>query len=331
MGDDAEGSAGAMRGLDSRLGTAENFRRFGEAARGRSPAYGRLAEAVAADTGVLDFLDGLPVAKRQPNLLFAAARYLLGTPPGIDAVRRLVRERADELAAVLRARRTQTNEPARCATLLPALAGLPEPLALLEVGASAGLTLLPDHYSYDYAGHALAGDPGAPTLACRPHGPVPLPDRLPTVAWRRGLDVNPLDPADADDARWLECLVWPGEGDREARLRAALDLARRHPVPVHRGDLVDDLARVAADAPSGATLVVYHSAVLAYVDAGTRRAFAAAVRDLGAVWLSNEAPGVLPGTEATGRHEDPFLLVRDGREVLAATDPHGTWIDWSAR
>jgi hypothetical protein len=47
-------------------------------------------------------------------------------------------------------RRTQTNEPARCATLLPLLALLPQPLALLEIGASAGLCLLPDLYSYKY-------------------------------------------------------------------------------------------------------------------------------------------------------------------------------------
>ncbi len=38
-------------------------------------------------------------------------------------------------------KRTQTNEPGRCAVLLPLLAALPQPLALLEVGASAGLCL----------------------------------------------------------------------------------------------------------------------------------------------------------------------------------------------
>ena len=57
----------------------------------------------------------------------------------------------------MRARRTQTNEPARCAVLLPLLAQLPQPLALVDVGASAGLTMLFDRYSYDYAGHRLAG------------------------------------------------------------------------------------------------------------------------------------------------------------------------------
>lgn len=326
------GSAGAMTGHDMRITTAENYRRFACEVAGRSPAYGVLAEAVAADVDVLAFLGALPTVKRQPNLLFAAARYLLGVPADIDTLRCLVRNRAGELTSVMRARRTQTNESARCATLLPALSGLPEPLALLEVGASAGLTLLPDVYSYDYAGHVVPGlDPEAPTLTCQPHGPVPLPDTVPTVVWRAGIDLNPLDARDSDDAEWLRCLVWPGEGDRAARLDAALATARRHRVNVHRGDLVEDLARVAAMAPAEATLVVYHSAVLAYVDSDTRRAFADVVRHVGAVWLSNEAPGVLPGPEQpTGAPEHAFALVRDGSELLAYTDSHGAWIDWQA-
>lgn len=327
------GTAGALTGHDPRVSTAENYQRFGREAAGRSPVYADLAEAIAADEEVLAFLGALPRPKRQPNLLFAAVRYLLGHPAQIDALRALVRDRGSELAAVMDARRTQTNEAARCATLLPALAQLPEPLALLEVGASAGLTLLPDRYSYDYEGHHLRGlDRRAPTLACGVRGPVPLPERMPAVAWRAGIDLSPLDAGDPDDARWLECLLWPGETGREERLGAALDTARRDRPPIHQGDLVDDLARVAADAPAGATLVVYHSAVLAYVDSDTRRAFAAAVRELGAVWLSNEAPGVvsLPAGTADRAGDDAFALVRDGRELLAYTDSHGTWIEWVA-
>ncbi len=104
-------------------------------------------------------------------------------------------------------RRTQTNEPARCAVLLPALAQLPQPLALVEVGSSAGLTMLFDRYSYDYGGYRLAGsDPDAPVLRCEPRGPVPLPPRIPEIAWRAGLDLNPLDVTSDDDVRWLS---WP--------------------------------------------------------------------------------------------------------------------------
>ena len=44
----------------------------------------------------------------------------------------------------MRTRATQTNEAGRCAILLPVLAALPQPLALLDVGASAGLCLYRD-------------------------------------------------------------------------------------------------------------------------------------------------------------------------------------------
>lgn len=198
------------------------------------------------------------------------------------------------------------------------------------MGASAGLTLLPDRYSYDYGGHFVPGrDPAAPTLSCQVSGPVPLPERVPEVVWRAGIDLSPLDAARKEDVEWLRCFLWPGESGREERLLAAAASARRAPPTIYKGDLADDLATVAARAPSQATLVVYHTAVLAYADGAKRAAFADAVAGLGATWLSNEAPGVLPGVTAPVRG-DHFLLVRDGAELLAATDPHGTWLRWLA-
>lgn len=325
-------SPGGMSGHDPMLDTAANYRRFAAEVAAESPAYAAMAEAVASDEHMLAFLEDLPAHKRQPNLLFAATRYLLGTYADHTTLRQTLDERRAELAAIMLEKRTQTNEAARCATLLPALAELDEPLALLEVGASAGLTLLPDLYSYDYAGRLVPGsDPRAPTLRCRLHGEVPLPRRTPGVAWRAGIDLHPLDAAAADDAEWLECLIWPGKQDRHARLRSALDTARRHPVVVHPGDLVEDLARVAEHAPPEATLVVYHSAVLAYVPQETRRDFAAAIDEIDAVWLSNEAPGIVTVPEdrpCCDQHPGGFRLIRDGRRTLAGTDPHGTWVHW---
>lgn len=319
-----------MSGHDPAASAAENYRAFAAEAHGRSPQYEELARAVADDPLVLGFLGTLPAAKRQPNLLFAVARYLLGTPAEFRSLRKLVRDRGDELAAAMRARRTQTNEPARCATLLPALALLPQPVALLEVGASAGLTLLPDRYSYDYNGRRLAGtDPHAPVLACDARGPAPIPAAVPEVSWRAGLDLNPLDVTSDADVRWLECLLWPGETGREERLAAAVEAARRDPPPVYRGDLLTDVPRLACQAPPGATLVIFHSAVLAYLTMAQRVRFAATVAALDAVRLSNEAPGVLPGSAAgPARRNGNFVLVRDGGMPLAVTDGHGSWLEW---
>lgn len=310
---------------------------FAREADGRSAPYAELARAVADDREILDFAGGLPKPKQQPNLLFAAARYLLGEPATIDTLRALIRDQRDELAAVMMARRTQTNEPARCATLLPALALLPEPLALIEVGASAGLTLLFDRYSYDYDGHHVTGtDPGAPVLRCTTAGPVPLPRRVPEIAWRAGLDLNPLDISDDDDALWLSCLLWPAEAGRAERLAAAIAIARKDPPPLIRGDLVTDLPMVAAEAPADATLVIYHSSVLYYVPEAGRRQFAATVRDLAAsrpgpvTWLSNEGPDVLPDIQVPPEYGQlpNTLQVRDGRTPFAVADPHGMSVRW---
>jgi hypothetical protein len=297
-------------------------------ARGRSPAYETLASAAAEDAGIVGFVAALPPAKRQPNLLLAAARYLLNAPATIGSLRALVRDCPAELAAVMRARRTQTNEPARCAVLLPALAQLPEPLALVDVGASAGLTMLFDRYSYDYGGHRLVGaDPDAPTLRCQVTGPAPLPDRIPAIVWRTGLDLNPLDLTSDDDVRWLSCLVWPDEEDRAERLAAAIASARRAPPPVIKGDMLTDLPAVVAAAPADTTVVVYHSSVLCYVTPPQREQFAQTVGDLGVTWLTSEAPGVVPGTARPARDEQMTVLARDARP-LALADSHGTRLHW---
>jgi hypothetical protein len=319
----------AVAGDDAVTAVARAYQVFARReARGRSAAYESLAESVAKDAALTRFIASLPPAKRQPNLLFAAARYLLGAPPGIGPLRELASQSGTELAQVMLARRTQTNEPARCAVLLPALAQLPPPLALIEAGASAGLTLLFDRYSYDYAGHRLAGrDPDAPTLRCEPRGPVPLPSRIPAIAWRAGLDLNPLDVTSDEDVRWLSCLVWPGEGDRAERLAAAIASARRDPPAVYRGDLLTDLPGLVARAPTAATLVIYHASVLGYVDPGQRERFAGTVRGLGATWLSSEPPGVVPGTTGPSGDELLCVLARDG-QAIALADSHGTWLQW---
>ena len=314
---------------------ASIYRRFAEhEASGRSPLYVELARGVAEDRELLELLARLPRPKQQPNLLFAAVRRLCGTPAGWAEFRARFDERRDDVLELILARRTQTNEPARCATLLPLLAALPPPLALLEVGASAGLCLLVDRYAYDYGGHRVppARPPNVtpPTFACRAGPGTPLPARVPEVAWRAGLDLEPIDVTEPEQVAWLEALVWPGEGDRLALLRQALAVAREDPPRVLRGDLLRDLPALAAQAPADATLVVFHTAVLAYVaDAAARAAFAETVREVGAIWVSNEQPGLLDRASGDPWPRGRFLLCRDGRPV-AWTDPHGTAVDWLA-
>lgn len=299
-------------------------------AAGSSPTYERLARAVASSDELVARLETLPEDKRQPNLLFAAARLLGGPVEEPAAFLLWALESWEQLAGTMRERTTQTNEPARSATLLPFLASIEGPLALLEVGASAGLCLYPDRWQYRY-GEARVGDPDAPLLACDPVGPFTPPRRLPQVAWRAGLDLNPLDVSDADDVRWLEALVWPEQIERRERLREAVAIAREEPPRLVAGDLVEDLPALVAEAPADATLVVFHSAVLTYVAPEGRRRFVDQVADLPGHWISNEGPAVLPELAARvpAAREDTrhrFLTALDGRPV-AWSGPHGQSVE----
>lgn len=311
---------------------ARHFHRFAETeAKGRSPLYETLAHAIADDAVILAFLAALPVEKQQPNLLLAAFRFLCGTPADWPDFRARFLAHAEAIRAEILHRRTQTNEPARCAVLLPALARLPGPLALIEAGASAGLCLLPDRYGYHHTGHAPFGP--EPRFPCRASPSTPVPAAVPEIVWRAGLDLNPLDVWDADEMAWLRALVWPGQPERSRRLDEAIATARADPPRIVQGDLLTGLPALAAEAPQDATLVIFHTAVVAYVaDPAARAGFARTVRGLNAVWISNEAPGVFPDIAARTRVPRPtgaFLLAVDGTPI-AWTDPHGAWIDWLA-
>ena len=315
---------------------AKRYRLFAEReVRGRSPLYEMLATHVATDEATLDFLSKLPEIKQQPNLLFGAIKYLFGAAQDWPQFQKLLTEHADKIRDCMLAHSTQTNEAARCATLLPVLANLPQPLALLEVGASAGLCLQPDRYAYDYGdGRVLRplAHADAPVLPCAVNDYTPIPSRLPDVVWRAGLDLNPIDVKDRDQCAWLEALVWPEQHDRLARLRAAIAIAQKDPPRLVRGNLLNDLAPLAAQAPKHATLVIFHSAVLAYVwPQELRDKFARDVRAMNAVWICNETPQVFLSiavkTARPPASSSSFLLSVNG-EPVAWTDHHGGFANW---
>ncbi|MCW3813349.1 DUF2332 domain-containing protein [Micromonospora sp. DR5-3] len=307
--------------------TAATYERFGaREAHGVSPAYERLARSVSRDDELLALLETLPAAKRQPNLLFAVVRLLGGPVEDPAAFRDYTLANWPAIAAEMRTRSTQTNEAGRCAVLLPVLAALPQPLALIEVGASAGLCLYPDRYAYRYGDHLLGA--GAPVLDCAATGMAP-PTRRPEVVWRAGLDLHPLDVTDPADVAWLDALIWPEHTHRRTRLRAAAAVAAADPPLLVRGDLVDDLPALAAQAPPDATLVVFHTSVLYLVPEPRRDAFAEVVRELPGHWIANEAPEVLryaalPEPPSEAHHN---VLALDGRP-LAWTRGHGQAITW---
>lgn len=301
-----------------------------------SATYEAWAAGVAMDAAKLALIDELPAQKRQPNLIFSASR-LLGAPSGAYPVfAEWLSEHWTEVREVALTHATQTNEAARCALLLPVLGSIDGPIALLEVGASAGLCLYPDRYSYRYTGHRQL-DPvdGASSvvLECTLRGdtPVPVPDALPDVVWRAGIDLHPLDVRAPADVDWLDALVWPEHDDRRARLRAAAEIAARTPPLLVSGDLNEQLAALAASAPSDATLVVFHTAVLMYLDEAGRDTFVRQVEALPGHWASVEGRRVVRGIRSrddVSNDSSDLVLALDGVQ-RAWAQPHGRALTWT--
>lgn len=332
---------------------ADQYREFARyAAAAGSPCFEAWGLGVAADPEVLAWISTLPGIKKQANLVFAAARFHgLEAPAPYEALRSVLLDDDGTVRATVLERATQTNEAGRLATLTPVFARLSieagrRPLALVEAGASAGLCLYPDRWGYDWRpGTARPADhrrlphtPAVlgpePRLGCPVTGDLALPSALPEIAWRGGLDLNPLDVRDKDQMTWLETLVWPEHDDRRELLRHAIEIARADPPHLERGDILADLPLLVADASRHGEVVVFHSVVVGYLPPDDRERFDVMMRRLvadGACrWVSNEAPNVLPRvvTDAPPPRDDTSLaLAVDGRAV-AWTHPHGRSMHW---
>ncbi len=361
------------------------FGSFADAAVARLPLYRRLCEGAADDHEVAARLAVARPDQRVPNLLLAAVHDVLlagradplaawypsvthrprsvgvGDDDPWPAFRRLALDDPD-VDRLLRTRATQTNEVGRCGALLPALAeiaadapGAPaggaRPLGLVEVGASAGLNLLLDHYGYRYRPGGVVAPDAALVIdvelrpTARPVDPFAgLAVNVPPIAERVGLDRAPVDIGDPGQARWLVACQWPEQLERVHRARTALALAHGERPTVRRGDAVEDVSALLLGVGRHALPVVVATWVLAYLTEERQREFMAvldrvgAERDLSAVFA--EQPERVPGLPVPPRPDGgldgrPTALVRlDWRggqrraQRLADMHPHGTWLEW---
>jgi hypothetical protein len=316
--------------------TAERYRVFADVdALDLSPLYAEFAHRVADDAEMLQLIDELPPVQRQVTFVFALARYLGAPFEHYEDFRNWSLAHEEDLRGAALGRSLQTNDPSRLAPILPLLAQIPGPLALLEVGASAGLCLYPDRYSYRFGDHPVlnpADGPSPVLIETAVSGRFPVPDRLPEIVWRAGIDLNPIDVRNPDEANWLRALLWPDNDQRARNLDAAIDIVAQEAPLVIQGDLNEALPAMIRRVPADATLVIFHSALMAYVSQERAETFVNTVLALPCHWISSELDDVVPGVDADvfgseSAHPFSFVVAMDSRPVARA-HPHGSWVAW---
>ncbi|WP_067544474.1 DUF2332 domain-containing protein [Nocardia crassostreae] len=321
--------------------TAERYRLFAEQqVRGYSPCYEQWALGIASDPALLTLIDELPVPKRQPNLVLAAARYTGAEAASCAEFKDFLTRDWPDIREIIMTHRTQTNEAGRAATLLPLLNLCvlePKPVALIEIGPSAGLCLYPDRYSYGYDDHPILDPPSGRSpvlLSCTTSGAAPIPRSLPEIVHRTGVDLHPIDVHNPADMRWLECLVWPEQQDRLDRLRTAAAIVRQDPPHLVTGNLTDTIADLVHAAPRDAEKIVFSSAVQPYLTPAERLSLQETINTLDCHWITSEGSAVLdfgptplPAPPNSGVQ---FIQALDGTPRAYAA-PHGQTLDWFAQ
>ncbi len=322
------GPTAGSAGPDGRSRTlAQVYRHFGEIeAAETSPLYKRVAVALSESDEALHAIEAAPARKRHPTLILAALHELVlaGRAPALAAayaaadgdaaagaaIDTLLRM-ADSVVAIAVRRNLRANETGHCAVLYPAIAEAAHrvganAVGLIDVGCSAGLNLNVDRVGITYSNGQSLGDPSSPVqLSSSIVGGRTLPARaMPEVVARVGVDLDPVDVTDTDDARWLRACLWPDQPERLARLNAEMALASTAPPLVLRGDALEVLPDAFARVPGDALPVVITTWALSRFALEGRLRFLHRLDEAGArravAWVSAEGVGVAPTIPTLG-------------------------------
>ena len=309
---------------------AQVYRHFGEVdAAGTSPLYERVAVAVSESGEALRAIEAAPARKRHPKVILTALHdlALAGRAPALAAayaaadgdaaagaaIDTLVRM-TDSVVAIAVRRRMRADETGRCAVLYPAIAEAARrvgatAVGLIDVGCSAGLNLNVDRVGITYSNGQSLGDPSSPVrLSSSIVGGRPVPARtMPEVVARVGVDLDPVDVTDPDDARWLRACLWPDQPDqpeRAARLEAEMALAATAPPLLLTGDAVEMLPDALARVPGDALPVVTTTWALSHLPLESRLRFLHRLDEASTgravAWVSVEGVGVAPAIPTLG-------------------------------
>ncbi|MGM9944162.1 MAG: DUF2332 domain-containing protein, partial [Lysinibacillus sp.] len=266
----------------------KSFQTFAQAeAATSSPLYEFLSYKIADDEELLEVIRYIPKTQPKPNLFFAAVHYLLmqvddplrnyypslTTDPlpfheSYPLFKSFALKRQQQLKQIFQQKLVQTNEVRRSAYLYPLIASIYEreqkPLALIEIGSSAGLLLALDHYNYRYNNDLFINLHERPFTIQSVNNGNPLPVTMknkPEIKERIGIDLNVVDLQNPDEYRWMQALIWPEHEERRQQFTEAKKINDTVEKVMLEGDAIQLLPKAIQQINNNHQIVIFHTHV----------------------------------------------------------------------
>ncbi|AZN40973.1 DUF2332 domain-containing protein [Paenibacillus albus] len=332
---------------------SERFKAFAEReCKGSSPLYEHLARSIAEDEKLLELAARSTPGQPVPNLFLGAVHYLLlsgkehdlahyyasivkepGEPgEAIQHFNDFCREFEYEIIQLLENKLVQTNEVRRCGYLYPSFCRIyqitQKPLALIELGTSAGLQLMWDQYCYAYTPNEKYGAIHSTLEISAEIKGDKTPFLLkysPPVSRRIGLDLNVIDLNDPEDSLWLKALIWPEHHERSSYFEKAADCLKNHPLELVEGDGVSLLPEIVSTISEDSTICIFHTHVANQIPTDAKIILKEYIKSLGE---RRDVFHLYNNMWDLDLHLDYYLNGNEHCETLAETDGHGRWFNW---
>ena len=320
--------------------------------KGSSLLYEHLSIMIAKEETLLDICRSAKEGQPIPNLLYGAVHTLLlkGSEhplkeyyPSLIANPKSYKDAFDpfkdfcltyrnEIEVIMRSRLVQTNEVRRCAYLYPVFCMIYEklnrPLALIEIGTSAGLQLLWDRYSYSYGQNKVYGNKESKLVIKAEikgeHFPI-LHMTPPPVSNRIGFDLNTIDLTDEDEYFWLKSLIWPEHKERFSLFEEAAEYARDESLNLIEGNGVYLLPHYVDYIPDKSVICIFHTHVANQMPVEMRKLLMQTVDTIG---KKRDVFHIYNNIQDRNLHLDYYVDGILRQYTIAETDGHGRWFSW---
>ncbi|KLV18114.1 hypothetical protein ABW02_24305 [Niallia circulans] len=319
--------------------------------KGSSFIYELLSKQIAMDKTLLNIAKCAREGQPVPNLLFGAVHYLLlkGTNHSLKDYYPSITENPKtakasfpifkdfclkyqkEIIWILQTKLVQTNEVRRCSYLYPAFCMIynlaKKPLALIEIGTSAGFQLQWDKYAYSYGKEWYGNSESElPITAIVIGENMPfLLKTSPPVTARIGFDLHTIDLHDKDEELWLKALIWPEHRERLFLFEKAADYRREGALNVVSGDGVSLLPYYAETIPEGSAICIFHTHVANQIPREGKELLLQSVEEIG---KHREVFHLYNNIQDRYLHLDYYMAGKKSENTIAETDGHGRWFKW---